>query len=131
MKARLLLLALGLAAGAMMAGAAWAVLPDAPKPKPKPTAAVSAVPAAPAASTAQEIEAHEAALDAKRAAMESCLSGLAELRRTVAERCVMAAGTCYDKSSCEVQPDGRHRCTAVNAALTARHEKAMAKPCRL
>jgi hypothetical protein len=62
----------------------------------------------------------EAAQEAQRRSMAQCLDQITEMRRTVAERCVMSQGTCYDKAGCELQSDGRYRCTTVNHELTAR-----------
>ncbi len=108
---------------------ARAVLPEAPKPSPKPKTAVAG-PASSASGAERAAEVAEAKAQVKRGSMESCLSEQSEVRRLAAEQCVLAKNSCYDKAGCEVQPDGRYRCTRVNAEFTARYTLAMAAPCR-
>lgn len=97
--------------------AGHAVLPDAAKPKSAAKAGSSP------AQLARESE-------AQHRDMEQCIAAIAEVRKAVAEKCVLAGGVCYDKSGCELQADGRYRCTTVNTELTQRYEKTMARPCK-
>jgi hypothetical protein len=108
-------LSLAAAGIAIPLGIAWAILPDAPRP--------SASQATPRAASAKPDDGG-AGEEARRRRLAACLATLTALRDEMKTKCALSGSTCYVRESCEAQADGRLRCTAINAELTARYEQA-------